>query len=50
MSTELGIDWRERHFSSFEDRPFAAASIGQVHAATLKEDGEKIRDFTGRRN
>lgn len=29
---ELG-DWRE-HFSAFSDVPFAAASLGQVHAAT----------------
>lgn len=40
--TELGPDWRERHFQSFEDRPFAAASIGQVHAGTLKKDGSRV--------
>lgn len=32
IKNELG-DWRE-HFSAFSDAPFAAASLGQVHAAT----------------
>lgn len=32
IKTELG-DWRE-HFSAFAELPFAAASLGQVHAAT----------------
>jgi len=30
----LGTDWRS-HFDEFDLRPFAAASIGQVHAASL---------------
>ncbi|XP_078720565.1 atypical kinase COQ8B, mitochondrial-like isoform X1 [Lampetra fluviatilis] len=34
LQTELGSDWRS-HMGSFQDKPFAAASIGQVHAATL---------------
>jgi aarF domain-containing kinase len=34
MSTSLGPDWAS-NFSSFERLPFAAASIGQVHRATL---------------
>uniref|UniRef100_A0A8D0A1D3 Coenzyme Q8B n=1 Tax=Sander lucioperca TaxID=283035 RepID=A0A8D0A1D3_SANLU len=37
---ELGPGWREK-LSSFEDKPFAAASIGQVHHGVLK-DGREI--------
>ena len=40
MSQELGWDWRSR-FESFEDKPFAAASIGQVHKGVLK-DGREV--------
>ncbi|EDW72182.1 uncharacterized protein Dwil_GK10272 [Drosophila willistoni] len=35
MTTQLGPNWRQL-LTKFEDRPFAAASIGQVHRATLK--------------
>ncbi|XP_073828058.1 ubiquinone biosynthesis protein COQ8, mitochondrial [Musca autumnalis] len=35
MNTELGPQWRDL-FQSFEDKPFAAASIGQVHRGVLK--------------
>ncbi|CAG7848324.1 Protein ABC1 homolog, mitochondrial Flags: Precursor [Serendipita indica DSM 11827] len=38
MATELGADWRS-HFSEFNPVPIAAASIGQVHAATLASNG-----------
>nr|XP_023012254.1 atypical kinase COQ8B, mitochondrial [Leptinotarsa decemlineata] len=37
MSSELGPDWM-KHFQEFEQRPFAAASIGQVHQAKLKNE------------
>ncbi len=40
MQAELGNDWRSK-FASFEDQPFAAASIGQVHKATL-HDGRAV--------
>ncbi|GAA5937913.1 hypothetical protein JCM1841_003874 [Sporobolomyces salmonicolor] len=34
LAQDLGVDWRQ-HFASFDMRPFAAASIGQVHSAVL---------------
>ncbi|XP_076233680.1 ubiquinone biosynthesis protein COQ8, mitochondrial isoform X2 [Calliopsis andreniformis] len=34
LVSELGHDWRKK-VATFEDKPFAAASIGQVHHATL---------------
>ncbi|MEU0521343.1 AarF/UbiB family protein [Streptosporangium sp. NPDC006007] len=37
---QLGDDWR-KHFRSFEDRPTAAASIGQVHKAVW-HDGRTV--------
>ncbi|KAM9891884.1 hypothetical protein OXX79_010405 [Metschnikowia pulcherrima] len=37
MSKELGSDWRKRNFASFQDVPFAAASIGQVHDAVTED-------------
>jgi predicted unusual protein kinase regulating ubiquinone biosynthesis (AarF/ABC1/UbiB family) len=33
LAEELGADWRDQ-FAEFNDRPTAAASIGQVHKAT----------------
>lgn len=36
---ELGTDWQEK-VASFEETPFAAASIGQVHLGVLKDGTE----------
>ncbi|XP_041090582.1 atypical kinase COQ8B, mitochondrial [Polyodon spathula] len=40
LSEELGPAWREK-LASLEERPFAAASIGQVHLGVL-HDGREI--------
>jgi len=40
MATELGPDWQAK-FASFEKEASFAASLGQVHRATLK-DGTKV--------
>lgn len=40
LQEDLGADWRDK-LQSFEDKPFAAASIGQVHHGVLK-DGREI--------
>ena len=36
LESQLGPTW-ETHFETFEERPFAAASIGQVHRATIRD-------------
>jgi aarF domain-containing kinase len=41
LASNLGPDWRDL-FSSFEEKPMAAASIGQVHHARLKSTGERV--------
>ncbi|KAL9099483.1 MAG: hypothetical protein Q9163_005020 [Psora crenata] len=41
LASNLGSDWREL-FSSFEEKPMAAASIGQVHSAILASTGQKV--------
>lgn len=41
LASELGSDWRNL-FASFEEKPMAAASIGQVHDAVLKSNGQKV--------
>jgi predicted unusual protein kinase regulating ubiquinone biosynthesis (AarF/ABC1/UbiB family) len=40
LKNELGVQWR-RKFREFDDRPAAAASIGQVHRAIWK-DGRQV--------
>src|SRR5512140_3043044 len=37
MSAELGSDWQNK-FKEFEHHPAAAASLGQVHRATARDD------------
>jgi aarF domain-containing kinase len=41
LSANLGADWKDL-FSSFEEKPIAAASIGQVHSAVLASTGQKV--------
>ncbi|KAL7271006.1 hypothetical protein RUND412_006263 [Rhizina undulata] len=41
LTANLGKNWRDL-FSEFEEAPMAAASIGQVHAATLASTGMPI--------
>ncbi|XP_047739580.1 atypical kinase COQ8A, mitochondrial [Hyalella azteca] len=40
IKEELGDNWRE-HFAEFDEKPFAAASIGQVHEGVLP-DGRRV--------
>ncbi|XP_076013493.1 atypical kinase COQ8A, mitochondrial [Genypterus blacodes] len=40
ISSDLGPNWRDK-LEYFEDKPFAAASIGQVHLGRLK-DGREV--------
>lgn len=40
LSKEFGSDWRSK-LASFDDVPFAAASIGQVHRGVM-HDGRKV--------
>ncbi|CAJ1077328.1 atypical kinase COQ8A%2C mitochondrial [Xyrichtys novacula] len=40
LNSDLGRNWRDK-LESFEERPFAAASIGQVHLARMK-DGREV--------
>lgn len=41
LVTNLGSEWRDL-FEDFEEKPIAAASIGQVQRATLKKNGAKV--------
>ncbi|KAJ2228072.1 hypothetical protein IWW45_006760 [Coemansia sp. RSA 485] len=45
MRKEFGQQWREQ-FGRFEDTPFAAASIGQVHEARLSKSVEEHQGFS----
>ncbi|KAK6522352.1 hypothetical protein TWF281_002918 [Arthrobotrys megalospora] len=41
LVSNLGPNWRSL-FSTFDEHPIAAASIGQVHTATLASTGQKV--------
>ncbi|KAK6439159.1 hypothetical protein LTR95_004631 [Oleoguttula sp. CCFEE 5521] len=41
LTRNLGDNWRAL-FSDFSEKPFAAASIGQVHKATLASNGKPV--------
>ncbi|KAF4120203.1 hypothetical protein GMORB2_3330 [Geosmithia morbida] len=41
LTANLGQDWRSL-YSEFEETPIAAASIGQVHRATLASNGARV--------
>ncbi|KAK1243556.1 hypothetical protein MKX08_001694 [Trichoderma sp. CBMAI-0020] len=41
LASNIGSEWRDL-FSQFEEKPIAAASIGQVHKAVLKSNGKRV--------
>ncbi|PHH80311.1 hypothetical protein CDD82_1839 [Ophiocordyceps australis] len=41
LTSNLGSGWRDL-FSDFEEKPLAAASIGQVHKAVLRSNGRPV--------
>jgi len=42
VESELEIGDISEVFSSFEQKPIASASLGQVHRAVLKRDGKEV--------
>jgi aarF domain-containing kinase len=41
LHSQLGDNWRD-DFETFQERPFAAASIGQVHGAHLRDSHQPV--------
>ena len=41
LASNLGADWRDL-FSSFDEKPIAAASIGQVHSGVLRSNSMPV--------
>lgn len=41
LSANLGKNWRDL-YETFDEKPFAAASIGQVHGAILKSNRKRV--------
>lgn len=39
LESQLGKEWRDK-FETFDELPFAAASIGQVHRATIRDPND----------
>ena len=45
MTGELGSDWMQK-YKEFDLKPFAAASIGQVHRAVLLDGTQVTLDYS----